>query len=310
MYSASGIKEVLNFPTQHSVEFEALRGLLRRVAEEVEAEIRQVGRELAEARRVGARAEELSAIRDILYEDKWFRIATAVYAQIKRQFAEDGKAAEVIEAAERRLYGLRLEVVESPLLKIEAAVDQEGKVAAVRCRAALDLGVKAVFMDTAPGYRLEKTASAGEAAEKTATGAEAALDERRGGEGGWVERVLEGVRREFSGLPVYVGVEDGYVYVKRTAPMDQRQFRRYLETCKRLGFRFDRRGGGSSRWRSYSHLQRYKPASTLTQPPQAGHLPLPPGPHMDRLVEAVAEYLCRHRSVELFRLTPGVDSPK
>ena len=29
-------------------------------------------------------------------------------------------------------------------------------------------------------------------------------------------------RREFSGLPVYVGVEEGYV--KRTAPMDKRQF--------------------------------------------------------------------------------------
>jgi len=58
-----------------------------------------------------------------------------------------------------------------------------------------------------------------------------------------VERVLEEVRREFSGLPVYVGVEDGYV--KRTAPMDQRQFKKYLETCKRLSFRFDRRG---ERW--------------------------------------------------------------
>ena len=43
--------------------------------------------------------------------------------------------------------------------------------------------------------------------------------------------LLEKVRREFSGLPVYVGVGD---YVKRTAPMDQRQFRRYLETCRRL----------------------------------------------------------------------------
>jgi hypothetical protein len=40
------------------------------------------------------------------------------------------------------------------------------------------------------------------------------------------------LRREFSGLPVYVGVEEGYV--KRTAPMDKRQFRRYLETCRRL----------------------------------------------------------------------------
>jgi len=34
------------------------------------------------------------------------------------------------------------------------------------------------------------------------------------------------VRREFSGLPFYVGVEDRHVYVKRTAPMDKRQFRR------------------------------------------------------------------------------------
>ena len=173
-----------------------------------------------------------------MYEDKWFRIATAVFTQLKKEFTEDGKAAEVIEAAERRLYGLRLEVVEVPLLKIEAAVDRDGRVAAVRCRASLDVGVEAVFEGVSPGYRLEKTAGA-EAAEKTATSAEAALDERRGG---WVERLLEEVRREFSGLPVYVGVEDGYVYVKMTAPMDKRQFRKYLETCRRLGFRFDRRG--------------------------------------------------------------------
>jgi len=93
------------------------------------------------ARRGGAkrRAEELSAVRDVVYEDKWFRVATAVYAQVKRQFAEDAEAGEVVEAAERRLSGLRLEVVEAPLLKIEAAVDQD---AAVRCRAALDVGVR------------------------------------------------------------------------------------------------------------------------------------------------------------------------
>ncbi len=104
------------------------------------------------------------------------------------------------------------------------------------------MGVEAVFEGTAPGYKIEKTAGA-EAAEKTSTGAEAALDERRGEEEDWLERLLEEVRRVFSGLPVYVGVEDGYV--KRTAPMDKRQFRRYLETCRRLGFRFDRRG---ERW--------------------------------------------------------------
>jgi hypothetical protein len=229
------------------MDFEALRGLLRRVAEEVEAEIRDVEKELAEARRVGARrrAEELSAIRDILYQDKWFRVATAVYAQIKRQFAEDGEAAEVIEAAERRLFGLRLEVVEVPLLKIEAAVDRGGKIAAVRCRASLDLGVEAVFEGVSPGYRLEKMVGAAEGVRGRDGGREEAGVERRGEEEGWVERVLEEVRREFSGLPVYVGVEDGYVYVKRTAPMDKRQFKRYLETCKRLGFRFDRRG---ERW--------------------------------------------------------------
>jgi hypothetical protein len=83
----------------------------------------------------------------------------AIFTQIKRQFAEGAETAEVIEAAERRLFGLRLEVVEAPLLKIEAAVDQGGRVAAVRCRAALDL--EAVYVGAAPGYRLEKTAQAG-----------------------------------------------------------------------------------------------------------------------------------------------------
>jgi hypothetical protein len=236
-----------------------LRGLLRRVAEEVEAEIRQVEEELAEVERRARRGrakrqvEELSAIRDILYEDKWYRIATAVYAQVKRQFAEDGKAGELLEAAERRLYGLRLEVIEAPLLKIEAAVDREGKIAAVRCRAALDEGVEAVFEGAAPGYRLEEAAQAGKTADaaedvKHRDGGRKEGVERRGAAGrgvggGGVERLLEEVRRVFSGLLVYVGVEEGYV--KRTAPMDQRQFRRYLETCRRLGFRFDRRG---ERW--------------------------------------------------------------
>jgi hypothetical protein len=73
----------------------------------------------------------MSPSQHILYEDKWFRIATAVFTQLKKEFAEDGKAAEVIKAAERRLHGLRLEIVEAPLLKIEAAVDRDGRVTAV-----------------------------------------------------------------------------------------------------------------------------------------------------------------------------------
>ena len=109
--------------------------------------------------------------------------------------------------------------------------------AAVRCRTALNVGVEAVFEGAAPGYRLEEAAGA-EAAEETATGAEAVVERR-----GEVERLLEEVMRKFSGLPVYVGVEEGYV--KRTTPMDKRQFRRYLEMCRWLGFRFDRRG---ERW--------------------------------------------------------------
>jgi hypothetical protein len=38
------------------MDYEALKGLLRRVAEEVEAEIKQVEKELAEARRAGGGA--------------------------------------------------------------------------------------------------------------------------------------------------------------------------------------------------------------------------------------------------------------
>ncbi len=91
-----------------------------------------------------------------------------MFTQLKKEFAEDAKAAEVIEAAKSRLFGLRLEVIEAPLPKIEAAVDREGKIAAVRCRAALDVGVEAVYVGVSPGYMLEKTAGGGEAAEKTA----------------------------------------------------------------------------------------------------------------------------------------------
>jgi hypothetical protein len=52
-------------------------------------------------------------------------------------------------------------------------------VAAVRCGAALDVGVEAVFMGAAPGYRLEKTAQAS----KTAVTGAAENVKRRGGGG-------------------------------------------------------------------------------------------------------------------------------
>jgi len=95
------------------------------------------------------------------------------------------------------------------------------------------------------------------------------------------------VRREFSGLPVYVGVGG---YVKRTAPMDQRQFRRCLETCRWLGFRFDRWGERWVKPLEELHLQRYEPASSPAQTPTGRT------PPMDRLAEAVAAHLCRHRA--------------
>jgi len=43
-------------------------------------------------------------------------------------------------------------------------------------------------------------------------------------------------------VPVYVGVEDGLLYVKLLSRVDDRRFKRYVQTCKRLGFRFE--GGG------------------------------------------------------------------
>jgi hypothetical protein len=155
-----------------------------------------VERELAKKR---GGAEELALVRDILYEDRWFMIAAAVFTQIKSQFAEGAEAGEVIEAAERRLFGLRLEVVEAPLLKIEAAVEQGGEIAAVRCRAALDLGIEAVFTGTAPGYKLKKTAQADAGAE--AASAAGGVGGAAGRGVGGVERLLEEVGGSFPAFP-------------------------------------------------------------------------------------------------------------
>ncbi len=56
-------------------------------------------------------------------------------------------------------------------------MDQEGKVAAVRCRASLDVGVEAVYVGVASGYRLEETAQAGKTA---GTGAAEGVRRRSG----------------------------------------------------------------------------------------------------------------------------------
>jgi hypothetical protein len=89
------------------------------VAEEVEAEIRQVKKELAEVeRRLGASARRGGRRSWLQLEksctrSKWFRIATAVYVHLKKQIRGGRKGRpSFIEVAERRLYGLRLEVVE------------------------------------------------------------------------------------------------------------------------------------------------------------------------------------------------------
>jgi len=84
-----------------------------------------------------------------------------------------------------------LEVVEAPLLKIEAAVDREGKIAAVRCRAALDVGVETVFEGATPGYKLENVH-----VDKSA-GAEAALDSTGGQAVGGAEGRLGGYLLKF-----------------------------------------------------------------------------------------------------------------
>jgi hypothetical protein len=189
--------------------------VLRRVAEE--AEIRQV-EELAVARRRGGR-------------ESWRRLETACTrtgglglqqpsmhqsrgsSPKKRRPASSSRRPKAASSA----LGLRW----WRRLKIEAAVDREGKIAAVRCRAALDEGVEAVFEGTAPGYRLPQvgktageTAGTGgeEVAEKTATSTAENLERRGGGRrgsepaGGGVERLLEEARREFSSLPVYGGL--------------------------------------------------------------------------------------------------------
>ena len=78
----------------------------------------------------------------------------------------------------------------------------------MRCRAALDVGVEAVFTGAAPGYKLEKTAGAAEDVKRRGGGEETKGVKRRGGrrrdgeEGRCgVDCVLEEERREFSGRP-------------------------------------------------------------------------------------------------------------
>jgi hypothetical protein len=45
-----------------------------------------------------------------LYEDKWFRIATAVYAQIKREFAEGAEAVRLLRRLRNAYLALGLKL--------------------------------------------------------------------------------------------------------------------------------------------------------------------------------------------------------
>jgi len=165
-----------------------------------------------------------------------------------------------------------------PRLVIEAVVSN-GVVKAVRCKAEVDAGVEVVFIgvaeeadarleaETKPAevgkpyakmaeelkavdLRVEKIQPAEETERRLEPAKEAGYPAVGGVEAEWAGfemgdasvdygRLVEEVKREFGKLPVYVGVEDGLLYVKLLSRVDDRQFRRYVETCKRLGFRFE-----------------------------------------------------------------------
>jgi hypothetical protein len=105
----------------------------------------------------------------------------------------------------------------------------------VRCRTAFDVGVEAVFTGAVLGYKLKKRAGAAEDVKRRGGGEEAMGVKRRSGRrrdgeedrGGWIACWR---RRGGSSPTVHMGVEA--VYVKKTAPMDQR---RLGNTPRRVG---------------------------------------------------------------------------
>lgn len=75
---------------------------------------------------------------------------------------------------------------------------------------------------------------------------ERVLEEERAKRSRWREELREGLSREFRDLPVEVEVDDLSVKVRLKKHVSYRDFERFVETCKKLGFKFDSR---SREWR-------------------------------------------------------------
>jgi len=141
--------------------------------------------------------------------------------------------------------GAEVVKIAKPRLAIEAVVEN-GVVKAVRCRAEVDVDVEITFIGVPEETAEERSAKGveelkaeqlrvGPTVEETAGEGLKAAELKAAAE---CEAYLEELRREFGKLPVYIGVEDGLIYVKLMGRVDDRQFKRYVQTCRRLGFKF------------------------------------------------------------------------
>ena len=141
------------------------------------------------------------------------------------------------------------------------------------------MGVEAVFEGAAPGYKLKEAADAAEDVKRRGGGEEAMSVKRRSGwrRGGEEGRcgVDRGGGEEGVLQPSTWALRD-YVYVKKTASIGQRRFRKYTKACRRLSF--DRR---RVRWvkpleEIKTNFQQAGPADhlayVLDQPPLAQHI--------------------------------------
>ncbi len=137
--------------------------------------------------------------------------------------------------------------IAKPHFTREAAVEG-GVVKAVRCRAEVDEGFKITFIGVPREEANARVEELEERPQAEELRVEPAMEEGAAGGGSKTAELeaaadygayLEELRREFGRLSVYIGVEDGHIYVKLMGRVDSKQFRRYVKTCKRLGFRFE-----------------------------------------------------------------------